>query len=166
MKLIRNQNGVALITALLMSLVIMVMVTGTLYFINQSTKMSGAGKRYSTAEEAAAGAIDLIKDSINLTIWGGSTSGLITSGCFSSTVLVNGSGPCAVAVELQGVGGNYSAAVVLERLFSRALPGGRLEFSRSAGGAPSTSMFFKISTKVEGPANSTAENSALYRWAG
>jgi hypothetical protein len=168
MKSIRNQKGIALFTALLMSLVIMAMVTGVLYFVTQSTKMSGAGKRYTTADEAAAGSIDIIKDSINLTIWGGSISGLIDdsgSECFADAVLLE-SDPCAVEINLPGEVGDFNAAVTLERLFSRALPGGRLEFSRSAGGAPSTAIFYRITTRIKGPGNSTAENSALYRWAG
>lgn len=164
---IRNQKGIALITALLMSLVIMAMVTGVLYFVTQSTKMSGAGKRYATAEEAAAGSIDIIKDSINLTIWGGSISDMITSDCFADAVLLTPSTACTVTITLPSDDiGDYEADVTLERLFSRALPGGRLEFSRSAGGAPTTAIYFKITSEVRGPANTTAENSALYRWAG
>ena len=169
MKIIRNQRGVALITSLLMSLVIMVMVTGVLYFITQSTKMSGAGKSYATADDAALGSIDLIKDSINLVIWGSTASDLIidSNACFSGEVLTQVSGACSVTVDLPSTDfSNYTATITLERLFSRPLPGGRLEFSRSAGGAPSTSIFYKISTQVTGPGNSRAENSALYRWAG
>ncbi|MDT8421531.1 MAG: hypothetical protein RQ754_13960 [Desulfuromonadales bacterium] len=168
MRWIRNQRGVALLTALLMSLVIMAMVTGTLYFVTQSTKMTGAGKRYATAEEAAEGTIDIMKDAINFTIWGGDPADLtaLSSTCFANAVLVNTTSPCAVSITLPGEIGDFDADVTLERLFSRALPGGRLEFSRSAGGAPSTAIFYKITTRVEGPGNSTAENSALYRWAG
>lgn len=168
MKLIRNQQGVALLTALLMSLVIMAMVTGTLYFVTQSTKMSGAGKRYATAEEAAEGTIDIMKDAINFTIWGGDPTDItaISSACLAEAVLLK-KPPCGVTITLPSADiGNFTAAVTLERLFSRALPGGRLEFSRSAGGAPSTAIFFKITTTVKGPRNTKAENSALYRWAG
>ncbi len=158
-----NNKGIALITALLMSLVIMVMVTGVLYFITQSTKMSGAGKRYATADEAASGAVNVMKDTINLTLWGDTVAPLFPDdSCIAAAILTQGS-LCETSLNL---GGNFTAAVSLKRLFTRALPGGRLEFSRSASGAPSTALFFRITTKVTGPDNATAENSILYRFSG
>lgn len=175
--MIKNQRGVALLTALLMSLVIMAMVTGTLYFVTQSTKMTGAGKRYATAQDAADGTIDIMRDVINYTIWGGDVSkepglaGIIvekdpSDPCLAKAVLINPGLSCEVEITLPGEIGNFNANVTLRRLFSRALPGGRLEFAQSAGGAPSNAIFFRISTEVKGPGNTTAENSALYRWAG
>jgi hypothetical protein len=111
-----------------------------------------------------------MKDAINFTIWGGDPTTLssISSSCFANAVLINSTSPCAVTITLPGEIGDFNANVTLERLFSRPLPGGRLEFSRSAGGAPSTTIFYKITTEVKGPGNgnTTAENSALYRWAG
>jgi len=175
--MIKNQRGVALITALLMSLVIMAMVTGTLYFVTQSTKMTGAGKRYATAQDAADGTIDLMKDVINFTIWGGDITqedGLKdiivekvpSNPCLAKAVIINPGLTCTVDITLPGEIGDFNAEVTLERLFSKTLPGGRLEFAQSAGGAPSNAVFFRISTEVKGPGNTTAENSALYRWAG
>lgn len=167
MRRLCNDKGIALITSLLMSMVIMVMVTGVLYFITQSTKMSGAGKRYATADEAAVGAVNVMKDTINLTLWGDTVAPLFPSGnCISAAILTQNN-PCQTTLNLPAaLGGNFTATVTLNRLFTRALPGGRLEFSRSASGAPSTAIFFRITTKVTGPNSATAENSMLYRFAG
>lgn len=168
MQSIRNQRGVALLTALIMSLIIMAMVTGVLYFVTQSTKMSGAGKRYATADEAATGATDVMKDSIDLVLWNGSPSNLLNdqTGCFVDAVNTSGV-PCVVSMRMpDSMRGFYNAEITFERLFSRSLPGGRLEFARAAGGAPSTAIFYRINTVVTGPGNSKAETSALYRFAG
>jgi hypothetical protein len=65
-KKLANENGIALITALLISVAIMALVLGVLYFIMQSTSMSGAGN----AVPAAAADGQKLKDSINMTMWG------------------------------------------------------------------------------------------------
>lgn len=171
----QNEKGVALIVALLMSLTIMAMVTGVIYFITQSTTMSGAGKRYATAEDAADGAVNVVKDTINLALWGEPVaavfpnSGACDSGTAAdivSAVLTDGS-TCSTAINLPGeINQFFTANVTVERLYSIILPGGRLEFARSAGGVASTAIYYRITTRVTGPAGTSAENSALYRFAG
>lgn len=170
MRLVKNEKGIALIFALLMSMAIMAMVTGVLYFIDQSTVMSGAGKRYATASEAADGAVNVIKDTINQTFWGEPpAAGLFPTGnCLASAILGEISSCSNVTFNLpSAMGGTYTATVTVERLYSASLPGGRLEFSRSAGGLASSAIFFRITTKVtDTNTNTTAENAALYRFAG
>ncbi|MBI5874448.1 MAG: hypothetical protein HZB81_01130 [Deltaproteobacteria bacterium] len=172
---IMNDKGVALIIALLMSVAIMAMVAGVLYFLNQSTSMSGAGKRYATAAEAADGAVNVMKDSINLIMWGESILALPiqTGNCSAQTydlayAVLNNNAACTTTINLlsTALGGNYTATVTVTRLYSITLPGGRLEFARSAGGVSSTAIFYRITTSVTGPDNSVAENSALYRFTG
>ena len=168
-----NQRGIALIMALLVSVAIMALITGTLLMINRSTQVSGAGKVYSTAEEAADGAVNILKDSINLAMWGETITNRVSNTCLSGSTaatltaaaLVDGS-TCVTRIILPGTMDSYDATVTLERLYSVIPPGARLEFSRASGGTSSAMIFFRITTKVVGPKNTTAENSVLYRFAG
>jgi hypothetical protein len=171
-----NQRGIALVMALLISAAIMAMIFGTLLIINRSTQISGAGKAYNTAEEAADGAVNILKDAVNLAMWGEPMAAVFDDdgACDSGTVanldaaaLLDGS-VCVTTINLAGTALNtrYTATVTLERLYSVIPPGARLEFARSAGGASGAMIFFRITTKVVGPDNTTAENSVLYRFAG
>jgi hypothetical protein len=163
-----NQKGIALVTSLILTMAVMIMATGVLFFINQSTTLSSAGKRYATSGEASDGAVDIVKDTINQTLYGSPTAtGLFPSvNCLNNAILVENS-PCTVNITLPNtMNGAYQANITLTRLYSKALAGGRLEFARSAGGAPSTAVYYRITTVVTGPDNTSAENSVLYRFAG
>ncbi len=172
-----REKGTALITALLISATILIIATGVLYFINQSITMSGAGRRYTTAEEAADGAIEAVKDTINLVNW----TEPIPGGLFTTVncdevyipaednltfAIQNLTTPCTTTIALPGTIGNYTATITVERLYTKELPGGRLEFARSAGGPPATAIFYRITTIVTGPDNTMAENAVLYRYTG
>lgn len=159
-----NERGAALIIALLISAVIFVLVIGVLYFIEQSSIMSGAVKRYATAEGAADGAIEVVKDTINMTMLGEPVTNKLSASCITNGVL-NQNAPCTGTITLPGAVGNYTATVTFEKLYTKDLPGGRLEFARSAG-VPSTAVFYRITTIVTGPDNTRAESSALYRYTG
>jgi uncharacterized protein (UPF0333 family) len=166
-KIFSNEKGIALLTSLLLSLGVMIMVLGVMYFITQSTTMSGAGKRYATASEAADGAVEAAKDDINQAMWGNTAATMFNgSVCFASAMTSNDS-PCTSSVTLPGTGGgNFNASITVVRLYSVAIPGGRLEFARSNGGAPSMAVYFRITATVTGSGNSKAENSVLYRFTG
>lgn len=168
MRLRTNERGVALVTALLMSVVIMVMAAGVLYLIIQSTSLSGGGKKYATAAEAADGAVQMAKDTINQVMWGGTPATVlaVTSGTLVDAMTQN-SASCTLTGNLPGTGNvNYAATVVITRLYTITIPGGRIEFARSAGGTPSQAVYYRITTKVTGPNNTSAENAALYRFTG
>jgi len=60
MKLLANQKGIALITALLLTLISLTIVMYLLFMITSGVKLSGANKRYKTALEASYGSTDLI----------------------------------------------------------------------------------------------------------
>lgn len=174
--ILRTQKGVALIVALLMSVAIMALAAGVLYFLTQSTTMSGAGKRYATAAEAADGAVNVMKDSINLIMWGEAITALpiATGNCSAQTydisyAVLNNNATCVTTINLpSSLGGSYTANVTVTRLYSVTLPGGRLEFARSTGGVSSTAIFYRITATVTGTGsdNSVAEDSALYRFTG
>jgi hypothetical protein len=55
MKNVKNEQGVALVTALLLTLISLAIVMAALYFIGQQTELSAAGKRYRNSLEAAHG---------------------------------------------------------------------------------------------------------------
>ena len=162
-----NQRGAALLVAILISAAVLAMVMGTLHFVSQSTVMSGAGKRYATAEEVADGAVNAVKDSINLVLWGeevpAGTFGddaCITNAIFSGAV-------CSAGINLAGLG-TFTATVTVQRLYSTSLPGGRLEFARGMGGGASTAVVYRITATVQDNTNGSnvIENSVVYRFAG
>ena len=160
-----RERGIALVLSLLMSLMIMALAASVLFFISQSTRLSGAGKRYATATEAADGAVQAAKDAINQINWGqnATTTAFGTDGCLTAAIITGGAA-CSKTLTLPGAVGAFTAAVTVERLYVSDIPGGRLEFARAAGGAPTKAIFYRITTLVTGPDNVSAENAVLYRF--
>jgi len=87
---IDNQKGIALVTALMLTLISLTIVMYLLYMITSGAKQSGANKRYRTALEASYGATDLMVKEVlpqifkttiasSLTNPGSSVSGLFAS---------------------------------------------------------------------------------------
>ena len=60
MKLLANQKGIALITALMLTLISLTIVLYLMYMITAGVKMSGANKRYKTALEASYGSSEIV----------------------------------------------------------------------------------------------------------
>jgi len=166
---IGNERGIALIMALIITLVVFMLIMSTMYVTTISTKISGAGKRYASASEAADGAVEVMKDAINLVSYGDPITSLpMTDTSGLANALTNINAPTKVTLNLSGTSlfQTYKAEIIVERLYSQALPGGRLEFARSAGGSGGTAVYYRISTIVTGPNNSRAETTALYRFVG
>lgn len=166
---IGNERGMALVMALIITLVVFLLIMSTVYMTTTSTRISGAGKRYASASEAADGAVEVMKDAINLITYGDPTSSLPlsnTTGLLTALTQINT--PTKVTLNLSGTSlfQTYTAEIVVERLYSQAIPGGRLEFARSAGGSGGTAVYYKINAVVTGPNNSRAETTALYRFVG
>jgi len=59
MKTINNESGIALITALLLTMISLVIVIGVLYMLTADTRMIGTNKVYRNAVEASYGGIDV-----------------------------------------------------------------------------------------------------------
>jgi hypothetical protein len=163
--LFRMEKGVALVAALLVSLGIMCIIMGVLYFLTISTGISGAGKRYATASEAADGAVEVMKDAISLISTGEPVSSLPIIDnkppCLVEAV-IEGEQSCRVALILPGTGilNDYRATITVMRLYALDLPGTSLDFLSAKGSA----VYYRINTIVSGPANSRAETSVLYRY--
>jgi len=165
-----NDKGIALVSALLISLAVMLLVMSTLYFVTQATNMSGAGKRYSTASEAADGAVEVMKDAVNLIMMGEPVSSLpiqdASPPCLLDSVLFDENTDCKTTLTMPGTGffDDYKASMTVTRLYTTALPGSRAEFARAGGGAPTTAVYFRINTVVTGAGSTRAETTALYRY--
>lgn len=168
---LRTHRGIALVMALIITLVVFLMIGSTMYVIQNSTKISGAGKRYTSASEAADGAVEVMKNSINLIMYGEPINSLPltnASGLLTAITLEGAANATTVNLNLAGTGmTNYTASITLERLKTKTIPGGRLEFARSAGGSGGTAIYFRISTVVEELGSHTkAENTVIYRFVG
>jgi hypothetical protein len=167
--LLRADRGIALVSALLISLAVSLLIMSTVYFIIQSTRMSGAGKRYATASEAADGAVEVMKDAINLIMMGEPVSSLpivdANPPCLADSIAFTENAGCTTILTLPGAGlfDDYKASITVTRLYSTWLPGSRLEFARAGGGAPASAVYFRINTTVSGPGGTRAETAALYR---
>jgi hypothetical protein len=166
--LLSTDKGIALVMALVISLAVSLLIISTVYFIIQSTNMSGAGKRYATASEAADGAVEVMKDAVNLILMGESVSSLpivdASTPCLLNSIF-NENESCTITLALPGSGlfTRYSANITVMRLYSSSLPGSRLEFAKSENGGPTTAIYFRINTVVTGPVGTRAETTALYR---
>lgn len=87
---IANQKGIALVTALMLTMISLTIVMYLMYMVTSGAKQSGANKRYRTALEASYGATDLVVKEIlpqifkttianSLTNPGSTVSGLFAS---------------------------------------------------------------------------------------
>ncbi len=83
---IKNQNGIALITALMFTLICLTMILGLLYMLTQGIQVSAANKRYKTAREASYGGAEIALKEVVPQIFQGYTSSQVT-GNFNSIKL-------------------------------------------------------------------------------
>jgi hypothetical protein len=165
---VTEERGIALAIALIVSLAVMLLIVSTVYLIIHATSMSGAGKRYATASEAADGAVEVMKDTIHFILMGEPVSSIpivdASPPCLVHSILNENAG-CTTSLVLPGAELNdYKAHITVMRLYASSLPGSRLEFARAGGGAPTTAIYFRISTVITGAGGARAETSALYRY--
>lgn len=60
LKSLRNERGIALVTALLLTLISLTIILAVLYYISRSTELSAMHKRYKNALEASHGGVDVV----------------------------------------------------------------------------------------------------------
>ncbi len=72
MKKINNDNGIALVTALMFTLISLGVIMMLLAIVSQGTRVSGASKRYKNAVEAGYGGLDVLTRDILPTKFSGS----------------------------------------------------------------------------------------------
>jgi hypothetical protein len=79
MSLVQNEKGIALVTALLFTLISLGIIMMLLYTITQDIKTSGAAKRYQNAREASFGGMEMISKEVIPNMFAGySTSHIIS----------------------------------------------------------------------------------------
>lgn len=107
MKCLRNEDGIALLTALMFTMLSLGMIMMLLYYVTAGTRMSGAQKRYKSSLEASYGGTEFVTKTIIPRLFnnysGGKTS-LLTD--FGSTL----------GLQMSGVGGTSTAAVLNAKL--------------------------------------------------
>lgn len=64
MKFVRNENGIAMVTTLMLTLISLTMILSLLYIITQGITTSAAHKRYQTSLQAAKGGVDIFSKEI------------------------------------------------------------------------------------------------------
>lgn len=79
-KMLRKNDGIALVTALMLTLISLVMIMALMFVITKATTRSGATKRYRTAIDASYGGAEVVvKDVIPLILKNYSSTGLVTT---------------------------------------------------------------------------------------
>jgi hypothetical protein len=79
MQIVRNEKGIALITALMFTLISLGIIMTLLYLITQGTKMSAANKTYKSSLEASYGAAEIVtKDVLPLVFKNCTTAACVT----------------------------------------------------------------------------------------
>jgi hypothetical protein len=74
----RNEKGIALVMALVLSLIALAIVSALVFFITQGTTISGMQKRYQTAQEAAKAGLDLFSKEIIQETFSGNLSSIVS----------------------------------------------------------------------------------------
>lgn len=64
MKSLKNENGIALVTALMFTLICLAMIMTLMYYVLTATKMSAAQKKYRNSLEASYGGAELITKTV------------------------------------------------------------------------------------------------------
>lgn len=64
MRYVRNEDGIALVTALMFTLICLAMIMTLMYYVLSGTKMSAAQKKYRNSLEATYGGTELVTKSI------------------------------------------------------------------------------------------------------
>jgi hypothetical protein len=100
MKLLKNERGVALVTALLLTLISLAIIMALLYMITWQTQLSAAHRRYKTAIEASHGGVEIFTKQVIPYIFTNNrtaTSGGSLAASFSTIGLAMGSSTCLKA---------------------------------------------------------------------
>ncbi len=157
-----GEKGIALVTALIITLVVFLLVGSVWYATMKSTRMSS--HIYADACEAADGAIQMSKDAINQAMVGDPAPSVF-SGTFSNCLRNNVTtvnATCTSQLTLPGTMGDFTASVNLTPIFQGNIRLATTRFPPSSTGNTS-SVFYRIVTVVTGPGNAQCENAVVYR---
>jgi len=80
MKLLKNNDGIALVTALMLTMISLTIVMAVLYMVTQSITQSGQLKKYRTALDASYGGSEIVvKDILPVILQNYSSTSLVTT---------------------------------------------------------------------------------------
>lgn len=170
---VAGQDGIALVMALIITLVAFLVVASTLYLVSRSVTMSGAGKTYATADEAADGTLDLLKEYINAVNFAeDDLPNIFTSpNCqegipISQAIISFDISPCTLTLDLPAVvGASYTANVTLQRMGLGSREGNPIFPEKKVGRGGGVPILYRILVHVENRATgASAENVAVYRF--
>ncbi|GFE61357.1 hypothetical protein [Geobacter sp. AOG2] len=88
-RLLAKQDGIALVTALFMTLISLTIVMAVMYMISQNIQQTGSSKRYKTALEASYGGTDIVMKEILPTVLKNYASATLVTDLQSSFAGVN-----------------------------------------------------------------------------
>ncbi len=91
---IKNQDGIALVTALMFTFICLTMILALLYMVTQGIQVSASNKRYKTAREASYGGAEIALKEIVPQIFQGYSSSQLTASFSSVNLQVPSSSAC------------------------------------------------------------------------
>lgn len=158
MKIIRNEQGVALITALLLTLISLAIVMALLYYVNTGIKLSASQKRYKSVLAASHGGAEVFtKELVPKLFDGYSTSKLIND--FSGINLAIASRACLdQKLSLPTASWSSVCSNTAKTLEPKQSPDATFKLSGMAG-QPGFNVFTKIVDTI--PGNSDRSGFAL-----
>ncbi len=109
MKFLRNEDGIALITALMFVMLCLGMIMTLLYYVIAGTKMSAAQKRYRSALEASYGGAEFVTKTIIPRLFNNYSAG-------KSLLLTDFSALNHLGLQVGGAGGTTSSAILKIKL--------------------------------------------------
>ncbi len=113
-QLVNNENGIALVTALMLTLISLTIIMSLLFMITAGAQLTGAHKRYKTSLEAARGGVDVVVKDILPTMMlnqGSATLEADVEGSFGAISLnVNTTVACPIQAKLTTPTSQWPAA--------------------------------------------------------
>jgi hypothetical protein len=91
-KYCKNERGIAMVMALVLSLLALTIISALVFFVTQGTSISGFQKRYQTAQEAAKGGIEIFTKEIITETFKGNLTSLIST--YASTISLGSPSSC------------------------------------------------------------------------
>jgi hypothetical protein len=106
MKYLRNEDGIALVTALMFTLICLAMIMTLMYYVLTATKMSAAQKKYRSSLEASYGGSELMTKTIIPRLFSNYTTGRL-----SLAADFGGTGTNKLDLQINGPGMSDSATL-------------------------------------------------------
>lgn len=156
MKILANQRGIALITALILTLISLTVVMVMFYLIGQGVQVSASEKRYRTALEASYGGADIsLKDVVPL-VFQGLSSTKIQAAFPGDVNLQLSSGTACLSEKLNKPTDQWSASCS-QTLDPKTFPD--MQFTLKADSAVAAP--YKVYTKIVDTINGNSDTSGL-----